>query len=588
MKRLVLIALLLSMAGQGWGATYYMRADGTAANKGAASGGCGTVANCMSVTTHNSETFSAGDIIYFCDDGGDFTTTSLVIPSSGAAGNVITYKNAPGETPEINPVATYTTWVSHGGSIYQRAHGSAQFVHQVWEDGERLEYREHIADMDEAGTWAVDTTEPNVIHIWSTDSSDPDNHIIEYGDETIGVQLNGKSHLVFDGINVSRSDYAGYNTDVAGSHDVLIENCTVSWGGMFGIRLGSFDTGPVGSTDTITVKNVIAHDDFEAGIWVGYGTTMIVDGCVVYDEGKDVYPNGKLYPDNESGLFTAPKVHSSDGILMRNTTNSIVKNSYVHDIWDGRCFMSEYAAGEGGDNLQILYNHCVSTHNSTSRNQGILDEAENSIIAYNIVEVTYAKAFHARDNPMGATHPPVNPHIYNNTFYSAGGADVSIYLENGSDISIYNNIIYRNGGTTRYISVPSAGGAQVGFLADNNLYYGSASEKWFWGPNERTALSGATSWQTDLGGCPNAGNDCSAVNSDPSFVSAGTDFHLSSSSSPAVDQGDNVSLVSDYDGRTVPYDVAGTSNADNGADIGAYEWIPYTGLGIGLVGGALH
>jgi len=49
--------------------TYYMRADGTAANKGAASGPGSTQSACMNVSVHNGETFSAGDIIILASDG---------------------------------------------------------------------------------------------------------------------------------------------------------------------------------------------------------------------------------------------------------------------------------------------------------------------------------------------------------------------------------------------------------------------------------------------------------------------------------------------------------------------------------------
>lgn len=69
-KRLVLILFLVLLASLAWAATYYVRDDGTAANKVAASGPCGTVGNCMSIATHNGETFSGDDVIVLCDDGG--------------------------------------------------------------------------------------------------------------------------------------------------------------------------------------------------------------------------------------------------------------------------------------------------------------------------------------------------------------------------------------------------------------------------------------------------------------------------------------------------------------------------------------
>lgn len=79
-------------------ATYYMRFDGTAANKAAATSDA-AAATSMSVAKHNSETFSPGDTIVVSDAGGDYVLTSVyfVPPSSGSDGLPITYvKNSSG------------------------------------------------------------------------------------------------------------------------------------------------------------------------------------------------------------------------------------------------------------------------------------------------------------------------------------------------------------------------------------------------------------------------------------------------------------------------------------------------------------
>jgi len=66
-----------------------MRADGTAATKGAATS-CASAATAMSVAVHNSQTFSPRDTIYICDNGGTYTQ-GMVLPSSGTAGSPIVY-----------------------------------------------------------------------------------------------------------------------------------------------------------------------------------------------------------------------------------------------------------------------------------------------------------------------------------------------------------------------------------------------------------------------------------------------------------------------------------------------------------------
>ena len=88
MKHLLLLAFLV--CSPLWSATYYLRGDGSAANKGAATS-CSAAGTAMNVTTHNAQTFSAGDVIMLCDSGGEFNDAVMVWPSSGSAGNNITY-----------------------------------------------------------------------------------------------------------------------------------------------------------------------------------------------------------------------------------------------------------------------------------------------------------------------------------------------------------------------------------------------------------------------------------------------------------------------------------------------------------------
>ena len=54
-----------------WGYTYYLRADGSAANKSFATG-CSSPETAMDISTHNQQSFSPGDKIVLCDEGGVF------------------------------------------------------------------------------------------------------------------------------------------------------------------------------------------------------------------------------------------------------------------------------------------------------------------------------------------------------------------------------------------------------------------------------------------------------------------------------------------------------------------------------------
>jgi hypothetical protein len=102
-------------------ATFYVRTDGTAL-KAAAVGPSSDSTACMSVTTFNAATFSAGDIVYFSGLGGDFTE-AVVIPSSGSSGNPIYYIADPASAPTIDGADTIDTLIDVNSKNYVEISG---------------------------------------------------------------------------------------------------------------------------------------------------------------------------------------------------------------------------------------------------------------------------------------------------------------------------------------------------------------------------------------------------------------------------------------------------------------------------------
>jgi hypothetical protein len=142
----------------------------------------------------------------------------------------------------------------------------------------------------------------------------------------------------------------------------------------------------------------------------------------------------------------------------------------------------------------------------------------------------------------GTGNAAYNNLIYNNTINLTGfGAGIQV-LSSSANGLVYNNTVYQNG---------PAGGILIyagsrGTIVKNNIAFGN------------------------LGGdiVNDAGPDATIgfnLTSDPKFVNAGTfDFHLQSTS-PAIDAGTTLSLVTtDFDGRPRPQGSA--------YDIGAYEY----------------
>ncbi len=109
-------------------ATYYMRADGSAANKAAATS-AGAASTSMDIAKHNSETFSAGDIIVVSDAGGIYRAI-LTPPSSGSSGSPIVY--IPSGAPVINGSDVTTSWTSESASTEDFTDGSGDKPEGYW------------------------------------------------------------------------------------------------------------------------------------------------------------------------------------------------------------------------------------------------------------------------------------------------------------------------------------------------------------------------------------------------------------------------------------------------------------------------
>ncbi len=100
------------------GVTYYIRADGTAADKAAAVGPETNSSACMPITTHNSQTFGPGDIIIVSGLGGIYRT-ALKVPSDGTSGNLIEYRGS--NNPVISGGSYVQPWTQYAGNVYYKS-----------------------------------------------------------------------------------------------------------------------------------------------------------------------------------------------------------------------------------------------------------------------------------------------------------------------------------------------------------------------------------------------------------------------------------------------------------------------------------
>jgi len=492
----------------------------------------------QTITKVNAATLTPGDHVLF-KRGETWRGESMAVPSSGAAGAPITFgAYGTGANPLIDPTTEFNDFSSYSGNIWRRSQVGVISLTQVFEDGTRMIFAANIAAMVQ-GSWAYDSSTPGYVYVWCSDDGNPNTgHVIEYDAVTLAnlgtIQLNGKSYLVFDSIDFYRpGDCAFIASDtVTPSTYVTIQNCNFSFCGGRSILLGT--DGSYGYTypTDVTVSNCVAHDDLDVPFWIGHGTRLIIENCEAYDCGKDVDPYGKLYSTSK---------HFPNGILISaEAQDCIVRNNYVHDIYD-IAILDEQSIGEVGNNT-IIEGNLIDM---TSRSNTCLEvEGDNTTVRNNIIYTGSGSA-------IILANSPASPLIYNNTIISPSGAGHSIDTNSQPGAKVKNNIIIRAGATNRYVSVAIA--AQTNFEADNNLYYGASTGRWFWGPTEYTTFA---TWKS------NSTQDANGLNEDPIVVTQWTDLHLQVTS-PCIGAGEAGLVTDDYD------DVARGATTD----IGALEYV---------------
>jgi hypothetical protein len=328
-------------------------------------------------------------------------------------------------------------------------------------------------------------------------------------------------------------NYDAINDDVAGSKFITIQNCTSSFT-MRSFLIGVTKEGDPTYPEDITIQNCVGHDDLDVPFWIGHGTRLYVLNNEAYNIGKDVAPQAKNYP-------TA--IHFPDGVLVSSeATDCIVRGNYIHDCYEGQGIIDEVSLVPAPLTKTVsvlIENNHIDT--STGDVVAISAAGASTTIRNNWINAGSGTA-------IMLANAPTNMYIYHNTIISPSGSGHSLDTTNQTMTvcKVKNNIFIRAGATNRYCSV--AANSQAAWECDGNLYYGSSTNRWFWGPTEHTTLA---NWQGAA-----TGGDTGAVLDDPDFVTANTDIHLQSTS-PARGIGVDLGIPRDYDQVVIADDDAG-------------------------------
>lgn len=544
MRRLVVIVLLLlSAAGEGWGTSYYVSQLGTvSADVNNATGPCNDHRKTMTAEAHNAfgNVFSPGDIVYLCNDGG--TIESVQVKSSGTAGNPIIYTVAPGQTSvTLKPSTDHPPFLVDKQSY-------VSLIGNVNVDGSSVNSYPSVGIRDSSyitidGVTVRDSkNHPSIGIDLDAPASDSVGVLVTNCSVKNGASTNGHGifaaayHKTFGMDNLTITDCVVDNVAGAGIRvsgrltNSLISNNTVS-----NAAIGSSDWGIYASGWRTTVSGTgnpwSPLDGANRASYVVSDNTPVVGfaGPTYFwfsrKDDIDISP-GQFFFDNTT---TPNRLYVNYGGADPNTHFTFIVYAWA-------------------DNVTIEHNTVSNTRNPTGGDGhgiGLEVAARNSVVRYN---KSYSNGDFGQGSGFASWGNRDNKFVYN---VSYGNLNSGINIGSCDNVSVENNTTYNN-------SSADVGFAQIEFISwgtgtarnnvgyngfgrgllvggymtvthDHNLMFGNPAGNW-----AGTATKGATD-----------------IELDPQMVDpAGYDFRLKSSS-PLIGAGINVGLTTDFAGMAV-------------------------------------
>lgn len=531
MKVLLFIVAMLLMVGTASAGTYYLSENGTS-SKASATGPCTTAANCMNVTTHNAATFSTGDTIIVCDNGGIFRQR-LNPPSSGDnANNLITYRTIAGSNPIISGAELTITWSDEGSNIWSASVTTGEGdPTQVFFNGTKGTEESVQAHVNSTNDWWFNAT-TNTLYIFSV--SDPDTAYVNPGIESSTracLAQNDRSFVHFENITLEKS----YSTTISTheTHASRLENITIQDAGNTGLKIYG-EAGYIKNSTFTRIKNSAIDgencsnytvSDCDISHVFGNDAVTLHDGTGVGniienntmshlgEEGVDILNGftGTITRDNEISYCSENGIKYQSGV-----PGIITRNNVSHVLMNGITV---------GGNVTVSYN---LVDNSTNTNGGF-------------------SAMYFRADADNAS-------AYNNVFtHSTSSTGFVVTIKNGATgINLVNNILYIPNIVERYVIIETD--ADITGEIHHNDYYGcSPANAW----KNETAYMTFSEWQTYTG-------HSTDINTDPVFTNFTAKDYSLQSTSPCINTGVDVGLTTDYLGNSI----VGIP------DIGAYEYQP--------------
>jgi len=477
----------------------------------------------------NSSSFSPGDSILF--KRGETWREQLTVPSSGSAGNPVTFgAYGSGEAPKITGANILGTsgWTLYDTNTYQKAL-TTDPGNYVLEDGSMMTKVASAAaavSTEKSFYWAS-----NVIYIHATGGVSPETNgkVYETPIRSWVSSVGGNDYVTFDGLILEMGQGTSFLVQADGAQSFTLKNSTLRYSNFIGLWVSDSP-----KTNTMVLDN---------NSW-----SYMPAGFYMHGDDITVKNNSLSHINRGIELRDVDNAHCQNFLIEHNTLTDLGSSIETNA---GLIFDSDTYS----DNSD--YHQGVVRYNYFDRLQGRAVDGflGNSEIYYNIIKNITEGAV---GSAIGLELNGKNNTAYNNVFYECG--NYGLFLNNdpvAGDVAnvVKNNIFYST--LINHIIAVSAGVvAATPPIINNNIYWmGSGGEtKYQWGATDYTF----TNWKTQSGG------DANSIEVNPLFESPSTsDFRLRSGS-PAINTGVDVGLTEDYEGNTVPFGAS--------VDIGAYEY----------------
>jgi hypothetical protein len=564
-KKLFAVVLFLCCCQPVWATTWYARTpctnngDGTASGCAVSPSGSGAW-NSFANIVWSGAGIVAGDTLYII---GTFTAANLMVGVAGTAGNIITIRGDHGDGAGqignattgrricVNSYTNYSYLTSYGGlrECYDFESTLSQHIQFIAATNEVRDYdKQLIANGFTSNDQFLARVGANNRHMYGIASNPTD----EGTYERMYLNTAAEGGQWMPVTDEAQTPYDFYKKKKI--TNITVDHCIVY------ADDSTYDPFDLGGVRNLTISNSEASADGKStnGAFYTDGNdswirpdNIVIENNYFHDIGKTTFQAGDLDAH-------CIGVQAVNGIIIRGNT---LKNCAA-----GIVIYPGSSANQAASGVEISRNLIEGMNYSRNPGQfggsGIMfsgvDQCplcDPALVAYNIIttpvncpvtKTTYECA------GIGSKWS-VKSKFYNNTLV-ANDYNFAFDAQSAISADTRNNISY-NPGAYHIALYPTEAGS---WTEDYNTFFPNTGTKFqVGGASYYNFADYKTNHHT-------ASTNAHSIVTDPTFVSA-TDFHLQSGS-PAVNAGVNVSLTTDYAGRTVPQGVA--------PDVGALEWYP--------------